>query len=72
MGDRCGGSSSSDEGFLHEEGTPLSGGLAIIGRAAAEFVKAVEVADEFGLAPTGDVFVALAEKEIGDVEALNR
>lgn len=57
---------------MHEKGTPLPCLLAVVGRTAAEFIATAEMAEQSGLTPTGDEFAALAEKEIGSVEALNR
>ena len=50
---------------------PFSCGLAVFRGAAAEFVAAVEVADEFGFAPTGDEFAEQAAEVFGVVSVLH-
>lgn len=52
---------------MQKERAPFPRGLAVIGRATAEFVTVVEMADQFGLSPTGDEFTASAAKESVEV-----
>lgn len=43
--------SYGDGGFVEEQRNPFAGGLPVLGRATAEFVATVEMADQFGGAP---------------------
>lgn len=52
---------------MEKHGNPFPGGLAVFRGAAAEFVTAVQVTDQFGFAPAGDQFAAFAAKEITEV-----
>jgi len=64
-------SSCGDGGLVKEQGTPFAGGLPVFRGAAARFVMAVELAQQFRLAPTGNEFAALAVGEFKNVHCVH-
>ena len=57
---------------MQKERTPFSCLLTVFRAAAAEFVTAIQMANEFGFAPAGDEFAAFASPVFIEVTEFHR